>query len=85
MARHSSATSQEATSNKETSESINKTPHVVDASLKRRARLLINNSSIPKQTRSLISYALKIKDPHLEQVVQRVESGEVTFACLYVE
>ena len=85
MARHSSATARPATSNHETSDSSNKTPHVIDASLKRRARLLIRNSSIPKQTRSLIRYALKIKDPQLAQVVQRIESGELTIDCLYVE
>jgi hypothetical protein len=46
--------------------------------LKRRARLLIANGSIPKQTQSLIRYALEIKDPHLAQVVRRVEAGEMT-------
>ena len=29
--------------------------HIIDASLKRRARLLMTNGSIPRQTRSLIS------------------------------
>jgi hypothetical protein len=48
----------------------------IDAPLKQRARLLITNSSIPKQTRSLIRYALEIKDPYLAQVVRRVEAGE---------
>jgi hypothetical protein len=57
----------------------------VDASLKRRARLLITKSSIPKQTRSLIRYALGIKDPHLAQVVRRVEDGEMTIDSLYIE
>jgi hypothetical protein len=52
--------------------------HDVDASLKRRARRLISNSSIPKQTRNLILYALQINDPYLAQVVRRVESGETT-------
>ena len=60
-------------------------PHSIDASLKRRARLLISNSSIPRQTRSLIRYALEIKDPHLDQVVRRVEAGEMTIEWLYVE
>ena len=66
MARHSSASPREEKS------------HTIDASLKRRARLLITNSSIPKQTRSLIQYALEIKDPDLEQLVRRIESGETT-------
>ena len=66
MARHSSASPREEKS------------HIIDASLKRRARLLITNSSIPSQTRSLIRYALGIKDPDLGQLVRRVESGETT-------
>ena len=66
MARHGSATPPEEKS------------HVIDASLKRRARLLITNSSIPSQTRSLIGYALEIRDPDLGQLVRRVEAGEKT-------
>ena len=63
MATHTSATPREEKS------------HIIDASLKRRARLLITNGSIPRQTRSLIQYALEIKEPHLVQLVHRVESG----------
>ena len=59
--------------------------HLIDVSLKRRARLLINNSSIPRQTRSLIRYALETKDPYLAQVVRRVEGGELIIECLYLE
>ena len=59
MAVHSSATPRAEKS------------HTLDASLKRRARLLITNSSIPAQTRSLIRYALEIKDPYLGQMVHR--------------
>ena len=58
---------------------------LVDASHKRRARLLITNRSIPAQTRSLIRYALEIKDPYLAQVVRRVEAGGMTIEWLYVE
>src|SRR5262249_37655905 len=78
MARHTSATSRSKKSQKNQSNNI-------DASLKRRARLLIINSSIPKQTRTLIRYALEIKDQHLAQVVRRVESGEMTIDYLYLE
>jgi hypothetical protein len=49
--------------------------HIIDASLKRRARLLITNSSIPRQTRSLIRHALERQDPYLAQVVSRLEEG----------
>ena len=59
--------------------------HIIDASLKRRARLLITNSSIPRQTRALIRYALEIKDPYLAQVVRRVEAGEMTIDYLVIE
>jgi hypothetical protein len=31
------------------------------------------------------SYALEIKDPYLAQVVRRVEVGEITIDCLYLE
>jgi hypothetical protein len=74
----------EASTRKETSP-IKETPHVIDAALKRRARLLISNSSIPSQTRSLIQYALEIRDPYLAQVVRRVEGGEMNIERLYVE
>ena len=85
MARHSNATPRPATSHNQTSDSINKPPQLIDASLKRRARRLISNSSIPKQTRNLILYALQIKDPYLAQVVRRVESGEMTIDRVQVD
>jgi len=89
MARNSSATPRQEKSTPRENESgnINSTPesHIIDASLKRRARLLITNSSIPRQTRSLIRYALEIKDPYLAQVVRRVEAGELTIDYLYLE
>jgi len=56
----------------------NEESQIIDATLKRRARSLIANDSIPKQTRSLIRYALEINDPYLAQVVRRVEAGEMT-------
>ena len=73
MARHSNSTPREEKS------------HITDASLKRRARLLITNSSIPGQTRSLIRYALEIKDPDLVQLVHRVEAGEMTIDHVQLE
>lgn len=72
MATHTSATPREQESH-------------IDASLKRRARLLITNGSIPRQTRSLIRYALEIKDPYLDQVVRRVEGGEMTIEHVQIE
>ena len=73
MTTHSSATVREEKS------------HIIDASLKRRARLLIANGSISRQTRSLIRYALEIKDPDLVQLVRRVEAGETTIEHVQLE
>lgn len=73
MARHTSARPREEKS------------HIIDASLKRRARLFITNGSLPTQTRSLIRYALERKDPHLGQLVRRVEAGESTIDRLDLE
>jgi hypothetical protein len=49
----------------------------LDADLKRRARNLVTDSRVDPRTRSLISYGLEIKDEYLEQIVNRVESGEM--------
>jgi len=49
----------------------------LDANLKRRARILATDSRVDPRTRSLIRYGLEIKDPDLEQVVKRVEAGEM--------
>jgi hypothetical protein len=86
MARHSSAPARSKTSAqpKQTHTQSNQTSPIIDASLKRRARLLITSSSIPQQTRSLIRYALEIEDPYLAQIVRRVEAGERTIESLYV-
>ena len=80
MARHSNVSqrSQSSTPRKTKSK-------VIDANLKRRARRLITDSSIPGQTRSLIRYALELKDPYLDQVVRRVEAGEMHIDHLYRE
>lgn len=50
----------------------------LDANLKRRARKLATDSRVDPRTRSLIRYGLEIKDPSLEQVVNRVEAGETS-------
>jgi len=73
MARHGSATLRQEKS------------RTIDASLKRRVRLLLTNSSVPAQTRSMIRYAMEIKDPHLSQLVRRVEAGEKTIDSLQIE
>ena len=49
----------------------------LDANLKRRAGKLATDSRVDPRTRSLIRYGLEIKDECLEQVVNRVEAGEM--------
>ena len=49
----------------------------LDANLKRRARNLTTDSRVDPRTRSLIRYGLKTEDEYLEQIVNRVESGEM--------
>ena len=85
MARHSSATRRKEESHQNQESQRNPESHSIDASLKRRARLLITNGFIPRQTRSLIQYALEIQDPDLGQVVRRVEAGEMTIEHLHLE
>ena len=50
----------------------------LDANLKRRARKLATDSRVDPRTRSLIRYGLELKDQHLEQIVNRVEAGEMS-------
>ena len=57
----------------------------LDAGLKRRARNLATDSRVDPRTRSLIRYGLEIKDPHLEQVVNRVEAGETSIDHIRLE
>ena len=57
----------------------------LDANLKRRARTLITDSRVDPRTRSLIRYGLQIKDPYLEQVVTRVEAGEMRIDHIHLE
>jgi hypothetical protein len=49
----------------------------LNANLKRRARKLATDSRVDPRTRSLIRYGLEIKDQYLEQIVNRVEAGEM--------
>ncbi len=57
----------------------------VDANLKRRAQKLATDSRVDPRTRSLIRYGLQIKDQHLEQIVNRVEAGEMRIDHIWVE
>ena len=59
--------------------------HTLDANLKRRARNLATDSRVDPRTRSLIRYALDIKDPYLEQIVNRVEAGEMRIDHIYFD
>src|SRR5690349_24618376 len=57
----------------------------LDANLKRRARKLATDSRVDPRTRSLIRYGLEIKEPYLEQIVNRVESGEMSIDHIHLE
>ena len=57
----------------------------LDANLKRRARKLATDSRVEPRTRSLIRYGLQIKDPYLEQVVNRIEAGEMRIDHIHLE
>ena len=85
MARHGSASSRKEASAQKGTSVHTETAKAIDADLKRRARLLLTDSSIPGRTRSLIRYALQIKDPYLAQVVRRVEAGEMIIDHLQLE
>jgi hypothetical protein len=53
--------------------------------LKRRARLLAVDSRVHHDTRGLIRMALEMKDPALEQLVHRVEAGEMHIEHLVLD
>ena len=57
----------------------------LDANLKRRARNLATDSRVDPRTRSLIRYGLEIKDQDLEQVVNRIEAGEMRIDHIHLE
>ncbi len=57
----------------------------LDANLKRRARNLATDSRVDPRTRSLIRYGLELKDPYLEQVVNRVEGGEMRIDHIWLD
>ena len=57
----------------------------LDANLKRRARKLATNSKVEPRTRSLIRYGLELNDQYLEQVVNRLEAGEMSIDHIYTE
>jgi len=57
----------------------------LEADLKRRARKLATDSRVDPSTRSLIRYGVEIEDEYLEQIVNRIEAGEMTIDHIYVE
>ena len=63
MASHSSATAP------------SETPHL-NATVKQRTQLLINNNSIDAGTRNVLRYGLEINDPSLAGLVRRIDKGE---------
>ena len=57
----------------------------LDANLKRRARKLATDNRVDPGTRSLIRYALEIKDEQLGQIVNRIEAGEMRIDHIHLE
>ena len=57
----------------------------LDADLKRRARKLASDIRVDPGTRSLIRYGLEIEDQYLEQIVNRVEAGEMSIDHIRLE
>ena len=57
----------------------------LDADLKRRAQNFATDSRVDPRTRSLIRYGLEIKDKDLEQIVNRVEAGEMSIDHLHLD
>ena len=57
----------------------------LDANLKRRARKLATDGRVDPGTRSLIRYGLDTKDQYLEQIVNRVEAGEMSVDHIRLE
>lgn len=74
MATHSSATAHE-----ETPHETESTQNTISDALRRRARSVINDTSIDAQSRTLIRYSLEINDPWLPELVRRADAGEEIF------
>jgi hypothetical protein len=55
-----------------------RTATIINA-LKRRARAVLNDSSIDPQSRAIVRYALEINDPWLAELVRRADDGEALF------
>ena len=65
------------------SATVRETPHetetiqiTISDALRRRAQAVLNDRSIDPQWRSIIRYALEIKDPLLPDLVRRADAGE---------
>ena len=77
MAHDSSASVRKGTSKRRRSTAKQPSPKQLTASIKERARMLITDSLIPRQTRMFILDGLERRDRYLPQVVERVEGGEL--------
>lgn len=72
MATDSSATAREHTPHVNR---ITRTNTIMNA-LKQRAQAVLNDKSIPAESRAIIRYALEIHDPWLAELVRRADAGE---------
>ena len=78
MVNHSSATVREHTPH------VNETTrtNTIVNTLKRRAQAVLNDKSIPAQSRAVIRYALETNDPWLAELVRRADAEEDVFENL---
>ena len=53
-----------------------KPKQTITASLKRRAKALLNDSSLDPQSRAIVSYGLETNDPWPPELVRRTELGQ---------
>src|SRR5215211_4180358 len=83
MASHSSASVREETPHENQTTRTTRTATIMNA-LKRRARSVLNDTSIDPQSRAIIRYAMEINDPWLAELVRRADAGEMIVDSLNV-
>ncbi len=76
MLKDSSATAREQSPH--ANEHFNQTTRraAIDPALKRRAQVIVNDTSIDSDSRAIIRFALEINDPWLPELVRSIDAGE---------
>ena len=77
MTTHTSATVREETPRTDsTQQNASNVNRCIATAYRRRAESVINDRSIDAQNRTLIRYALEIRDPWLAELLRPVDAGE---------